>query len=135
VQNVADETYGGQWAQPPLPIDEEDWSLAWVAAANSEIVGVVLTAEDWVSDLWVLRSFRGSGVGTALLGHAEAEIADRGYRHAKLRVVRSNTNAAMFYQKRGWQVDGVIPHEHLPITMVVMTKPLDLETGARTGRE
>ncbi len=76
VQTVVDETYGGVWAQPPLPIDEEDWSLAWIAAVDFEIAGMVLTTEDWVSDLWVLRSFQGAGVGTMLLGHAETEIAN-----------------------------------------------------------
>ncbi len=124
MQTVVDETYGGLWVQPPLPIDEDDWSQAWVAAAGSKIVGMVLTAEDWVSDLWVLRSFQGAGVGTMLLGQAESEIADRGYRYANLRLVQSNTKALTFYEKCGWQVDGEIPHEHLPITMTVMTKPL-----------
>ena len=121
-----DETYGGLWAQPPLTVDEEDWSLAWVAAVDSEIVGMVLTVEDWVSDLWVLRPFRGTGVGTMLLGRGETEVAERGYQHAKLRLVRSNTRAQKFYERRGWQVEGEVPHEHLPVTMVVMTKPLSI---------
>jgi len=124
VQTVVDETYGGLWAQPPLQIDEEDWSLAWVAAAGSEIVGMVLTLEEWVSDLWVLRSFQGAKVGTMLLAQAEAEIADRGHRRAKLRLVGSNAKALAFYERRGWHVDGEIPHERLPVTMIVMTKAL-----------
>ncbi len=124
MQAVVDEMYGGLWAQPPLTIDEEDWSLAWIVAVDLEVVGMVLTAEDWVSDLWVLRSFRGAGVGTTLLGRAETEIADREYRHAKLRLVQSNTKARKFYESRGWHVDGETPHEHLPVTMVLMTKPL-----------
>ena len=119
-----DETYGGLWAEPPLEIDEEDWSLAWVAVADFQVVGMALTAEDWVSDLWVLAAFRGAGAGTLLLQRAEAEIADRGYRRSKLRLVRSNTKALAFYERRGWRTDEEIPHEHLPITMLVMTKPV-----------
>lgn len=59
-----------------------------------------------------------------LLAKAETEIAGRGYRHAKLRLVQTNTTALTFYEKRGWRVDEEIPHGHLPVTMVVMTKSL-----------
>jgi hypothetical protein len=34
VQTVVDEIYGGLWAQPPLPIDEEDWSVALAAIVD-----------------------------------------------------------------------------------------------------
>src|ERR1017187_1456067 len=63
VQTVGDEVYGGTWASPPLPIDEEDWSRAWLAVSASKIVGMVLTHEEWVSDLWGLREHRNRGVG------------------------------------------------------------------------
>jgi GNAT superfamily N-acetyltransferase len=124
VQTVVDETYGGLWSQPPLPIDEEDWSLAWIAVAGAEIAGMTLTDREWVSDLWVLRPFRRLGAGTALLATAQAEIGRRGHNVARLRVVQSNTKARVFYESRGWLVKRTFPHEHLPVRMIEMAKDL-----------
>src|SRR5271156_6693776 len=78
VQTVVDETYGGIWAPAPLPIDEANWQLSWVAVLDTRIIGVVLTEEEWISDLWVLREGRRCGVGRRLLAQGEAEIAGRG---------------------------------------------------------
>jgi GNAT superfamily N-acetyltransferase len=124
VQAVVDETYGGLWAPPPLKIDEEDWSLAWVALIGPELAGMALTLGEWVSDLWVLAPFRRIGVGAALLDRAEAEIGDRGVRTARLRLVRNNTTARAFYSGRGWTVQREFPHERLPIAMLEMAKDL-----------
>jgi GNAT superfamily N-acetyltransferase len=79
VQTVVDEIYGGLWAPPPLPIDEDCWLMSWVAVVDTKIVGVVLTHEQWPSDLWVLRDSRGHGIGQRLLARAEAEMVRRGY--------------------------------------------------------
>ena len=128
VQAVVDETYGGLWAEPPLRIDEEDWSLAWVAIAGPDIAGMTLTDREWLSDLWVLAAFRGLGAGTALLATAEAEIARRGHAVAWLRVVQSNARARAFYVNRGWRVQRTFPHEHLPVTMIEMAKHLGVQS-------
>jgi ribosomal protein S18 acetylase RimI-like enzyme len=122
VQNVVDEIYGGLWAPPPLPIDEENWRLGWTAVVNGEIVGIVLTHEEWISDLWVLSEHRGRGVGQRLLAQAEAEIADHGHRIFRLRVVKSNTMAINFYLQHGWRVDREFHNERLPIVMFEMVK-------------
>ena len=124
VQTVVDEIYGGQWAPPPLQIDEEDWTLAWVAVVGADVAGMTLTLGEWLSDLWVLRPFRDTGVGTMLLARAEAEIADRGYVSASLRLVRANTSAQRFYARRGWVVQREFPHERLPIAMIEMARDL-----------
>ena len=71
VQTVVDEVYGGMWAPAPLHIDEEDWSLAWVAVSESKIVGMVLTSAQWISDLWVVREHRNKGIGRQLLSRGE----------------------------------------------------------------
>ena len=31
VQTVVNEIYGGLWAVPPLPVDEQNWHSSWVA--------------------------------------------------------------------------------------------------------
>lgn len=122
VQTVVDETYGRLWAPPPLPIDEEDWTLAWVAAVDSPIVGMILTSDEWVSDLWVLREYRGHGIGKRLLAQGETEIAGRGRGTFRLRVVKLNTRAVNFYLRQGWRVEREFPNERLPVTMLEMTK-------------
>jgi ribosomal protein S18 acetylase RimI-like enzyme len=124
VQTVVDEVYGGVWASPPLHIDEEDWWLAWVALSEFKMVGMVLTNEQWVSDLWVVREFRNEGIGRQLLSHGELEIAARGHLTARLRVVKSNVRAVSFYARLGWSVAREFPHEMLPIAMLEMSKVL-----------
>ncbi|MGB6687739.1 MAG: GNAT family N-acetyltransferase [Terracidiphilus sp.] len=128
VQTVVDEIYGGLWAPAPLPIDEEDWSAAWVAVVGSRIVGMVLTNDEWISDLWVLRENRGLGVGKRLLALGEAEIAGRGCETFRLRVVKSNALAVGFYLGTGWKVEREFPNERLPVTMLEMTKSANKRT-------
>jgi ribosomal protein S18 acetylase RimI-like enzyme len=125
VQTVVDEVYGGVWASPPLHIDEEDWWLAWVAVSESKIVGMVLTTEEWISDLWVVREHRNQGIGGQLLSRGEVEIAARGHSTARLRVVQSNVRAVSFYDRLGWRVAREFRHETLPIGMLEMSKVLE----------
>jgi ribosomal protein S18 acetylase RimI-like enzyme len=122
VQTVLDETYGGLWAAVPLPIEDEDWSRAMVAIVEMRIVGMVLTREDWIGDLWVLREHRGCGVGRRLLASGESEITGRGFGTFRLRVVKSNTAAVSFYLRNGWRVNREFRHETLPVTMLEMNK-------------
>lgn len=124
VQTVVDEIYGGLWADPPLPIGDQDWSLAWVAVCRGTIAGVALTQDDWLDDLWVHRDYRGSGIGRLLLERAELEIAARGCLTAQLRVVASNRDAIRFYERYGWSVHHFFPHETLPIEMAEMRKSI-----------
>ena len=122
VQTVVDEIYSGLWAPPTLPIDEDCWLMSWVAVVDTKIVGVVLTHEQWLSDLWVLRENRRCGVGHRLLPHGEAEILGRGRRTFRLRVLKSNTAAIEFYHRQGWQICREFPHERFPVTMLEMVK-------------
>jgi ribosomal protein S18 acetylase RimI-like enzyme len=124
VQTVVDEVYGGLWATSPLTIDEEDWSCALVAIEDMRIVGVVLTHDEWISDLWVLRESRRRGLGQELLAKGESEVCERGFRTLRLRVVKSNSAAVNFYLRNGWQVKREFRHEKLPVTMIEMTKTL-----------
>jgi ribosomal protein S18 acetylase RimI-like enzyme len=122
VQTVVDEIYGGLWASPPLPVDEEIWHSFWVAVRDAEIIGVVRTSGEWLDDLWVLRESRGCGVGQRLLAQGEAEIIARGCEKMHLRVVQSNEAAIGFYRRHGWQIVRAFPHERFPITMLEMFK-------------
>jgi ribosomal protein S18 acetylase RimI-like enzyme len=131
VRTVADETFGDLFAPSPVPlnVEEKDWSLAWVAVANTKIVGVVLTQEEWINDLWVLRESRRQSVGRRLLGHAESEIAGRGRPAFHLRVVKSNTGAVEFYLRHGWRVAREFPHEKFHHAMLEMVKSSQTATS------
>ncbi|MFL6444771.1 MAG: GNAT family N-acetyltransferase [Candidatus Sulfotelmatobacter sp.] len=124
VQTVVDEIYGGLWAPPPFPTDEENWHSFWVAVGDTKIIGVVRTSGEWLDDLWVLRESRGYGVGQRLLAQGEAEIIARGYETLHLRVVQSNAAAIEFYRRHAWRVARAFTHERFPITMLEMFKPV-----------
>jgi ribosomal protein S18 acetylase RimI-like enzyme len=121
VQTIADETFAYLFA-PPVPIGESNWSSSWLAISGEEIVGVMMTRDEWVSDLWIRREHRGTGVGGKLLAHAEGEIRNRGHDTIRLRVVKSNTRAVDFYQHNGWRVLREFPHEKFGHMMFEMMK-------------
>ena len=122
VQAVADETFAYLFAPSQVPIGEADWLSAWLALSGEEIVGVTMTRDEWVSDLWVRCDSRRIGIGLELLAHAEGEIRFRGHDTLRLRVVKSNTRAVEFYQSHGWGVQREFPHEKFGHTMLEMTK-------------
>jgi ribosomal protein S18 acetylase RimI-like enzyme len=122
VQAIADETFAYLFAPSQVPLGEANWLSAWLALAGEEILGVTMTRDEWVSDLWVRRDSRRTGVGGALLAHAEREIRSRGHDALRLRVVKSNTRAVEFYQNRGWRVQREFPHEKFGHTMFEMIK-------------
>jgi ribosomal protein S18 acetylase RimI-like enzyme len=126
IETVANETFKDLFAPNPVPLkfEDEDWPLAWVAAADEQIVGVIITNQEWVSDLWVFREHRGRGVGSSLLAQGEAEIAARGHQTCRLRVVRSNTVAVQFYLGQGWQIAREFVHEKYGHAMVEMARSL-----------
>ena len=123
VQTIADETFADLFTTRHVPIGEADWLTAWLAIAVNEIVGVTMTRDDWLSDLWVRRDRRRHGIGAKLLAHAEREIGSRGHGTLRLRVVKSNISAVQFYESHGWRVHREFPHEKFGHAMYEMIKP------------
>jgi GNAT superfamily N-acetyltransferase len=111
-------TYGGLWTSEPLKVDDDDWSAALVACTGDAIVGVGLSQDDVVSDLWVHPSAQGLGAGTTLLAALEQEIAARGFATARLRCLEPNSKSRAFYVARGWVQVRVYPHETIPVRTV-----------------
>ena len=124
IETVATETFRDLFAPNPVPLKfkEEDWPLAWVAVSEDKILGVIITKQEWVDDLWVLRDHRGQGVGSRLLAQGESEIAARGCQTCRLRVVKSNLTAVQFYLRRGWQIAREFAHEKYHHPMLEMAK-------------
>ena len=126
VETVANETFKDLFAPDPVPLkfEDADWPLAWVAVSDGKIVGVIITNQEWVNDLWVFHDHRRKGVGSRLLAQGEAEIAARCHQTCRLRVVRSNTNAVQFYLNQGWLIAREFAHEKYQHPMLEMAKSL-----------
>jgi ribosomal protein S18 acetylase RimI-like enzyme len=126
IETVATEMFKDLFAPNPVPLEfkDEDWPLAWAAVSDAKILGVVITNQEWVDDLWVLREHRRQGVGTRLLAQGESEIAARGCQTCRLRVVKSNLVAMQFYLRQGWQIAREFAHEKYHHPMLEMTKSL-----------
>lgn len=124
IETVANETFKDLFAPNPVPLKfkDEDWPSAWVAVSDEKILGVIMTNQDWVDDLWVLREERRQGVGRRLLAKGEAEIAARGYKTCRLRVVQSNAVAVQFYLNEGWQIAREFAHEKYHHAMLELAK-------------
>ena len=124
IEIVATETFKDLSAPNPVPLkfNDEDWPLAWVAVSDAKILGVTITHQEWVDDLWVLREHRRQGVGSRLLAQGESEIAARGCQTCRLRVVRSNLVAVQFYCRQGWQIAREFAHEKYHHPMLEMAK-------------
>jgi ribosomal protein S18 acetylase RimI-like enzyme len=124
IESVATETFSHLFAPNPVPLKfrDEDWPLAWIAVSDARILGVILTSQEWVDDLWVLREHRRQGVGSRLLAQGESEIAARGCHTGRLRVVKENLVAVQFYLCQGWQIVREFAHEKYHHPMLEMAK-------------
>ena len=97
---------------------------AWVAELVGRIVGVVVSDDDWIEDLWVASEHRRCGIGSVLLAAAERHITARGHAEARLRVVARNLDARRFHAARGWTETVSYSHEGWGFSMLEMKKEL-----------
>jgi GNAT superfamily N-acetyltransferase len=93
-------------------------AIVLVAQAGADLVGMcsvqvlVSTAEGGavglLEDLVVSAPWRGQGIGSALLGAAEACARSRGLSRLQLLADRGNQAALGFYDRAGWQRSSMI---------------------------
>lgn len=69
--------------------------------------------EYFISDLAVLPEFRGNGIGTLLLAHAEEKARVKRLKKCSLTVAIGNDNALSLYQHLGYQVTEIIEFKQL----------------------
>ena len=93
----------GEDGHTPLQIVEYD------EAGN--VIGGLLGGTYWgwmyLDILWVREDYRKRGIGSKLLSAAEREAVARGCHHVHLDTM--SWQAPVFYQKRGYEVIGVLP--------------------------
>ena len=90
-------------AQDPVLIAEE---VGWVV--GFAVVGPAQDAEG-AGELYAINvdpDHWGTGVGSALLAAAQAELARLGYAEAVLWVLADNARGRRFYEVAGWTTDG-----------------------------
>lgn len=96
-----------------------DAPLGFCAIRNNEIY-----------QFYVSPQARGTGAASALMGHGEKVIRKAGHKVAQLEVIPQNPRAIAFYEKMGWQQQGIKTvfldtlEEPFPLPCVIMTKDL-----------
>jgi ribosomal protein S18 acetylase RimI-like enzyme len=97
-----------------------------VAERGGEVVGFVFWEDDFVNSLHVLARHARSGVGAALMDHAEAQIRAAGFTSVRLETDTFNLRSQAFYAARGFVEAGRYPDEewNSDLTTLLLVKPL-----------
>ncbi|MCY3911815.1 MAG: GNAT family acetyltransferase [Chloroflexi bacterium] len=97
---------------PELVIEkklEQRDGLFFVARLGQSVVGTVMAGYDghrgWIYSLAVLPDYRGIGIGSRLLRHAEARLAGLGCIKVNLQIVECNEAAVGFYERLGYDIE------------------------------
>lgn len=125
VRDVTREKYGHLFLDELMGSpDLNSWKRSWVAVDDS-VVGVGLSNDDYIDDLWLRSQYRGRKIGSELLSILESQIGKSGHLQARLRVVAENEAARRFYGRHGWQELRTYPHEKWRFLMIDMQKKLN----------
>lgn len=98
------------WNDPHADIrrkELEQPELFFVAEVDAELVGAIMAGYDghrgWLHYFAVAEHHRRTGIGTALLQHAEHALHQRGCPKIQLQVRPDNTAVLDFYAKAGYE--------------------------------
>jgi len=96
-----------------------------VAEREGVILGMASIAEAMLGFIWVSADSRGSGVGKALLAHAEQMWRDAGHAVGRLECWPVNERAFEFYKAAGYRVVSVNADDEAPfLDKAMMEKAL-----------
>jgi ribosomal-protein-alanine N-acetyltransferase len=88
-----------------------------VAMHDAHVAGFILTEENpplaHVITLDVAEKFRRRGIGSALLGESERNLALRGVRHILLETAANNEGGVAFWQRHGYVVKATLKRYYL----------------------
>lgn len=82
-----------------------------LAGAKSSLIGFIIAqargTEAYIITIDVLRAYRRSGVGTALLQETEDRLAKMGVREVELQTATNNEAGVAFWLRHGYRSSGV----------------------------
>jgi ribosomal protein S18 acetylase RimI-like enzyme len=104
--------YGTAHNSPHFAIDKKlaaGDGLFFVAAVGGKVVGTIMAGYDghrgWIYSLAVLPDYRGRGVGSRLMRHAEERLKRLGCPKINLQILQGNESVEAFYRKLGYQTE------------------------------
>jgi ribosomal protein S18 acetylase RimI-like enzyme len=104
--------YDAAHNRPQLAIDKKlavDDGLFFVAVLDRVVVGTILAGYDghrgWLYSVAVDPAKRRSGIGAALVRHAERVLLERGCVKINLQIMSGNEAVTGFYEKLGFVVE------------------------------
>jgi GNAT superfamily N-acetyltransferase len=92
-----------------------------IAVSDDEPVGAAYVSFGWLQGLYVVPERWGSGLGGELHDRALELVRDLGSSSCRLWVLEDNARARRFYERRGWQENGM--------TRVVEFPPNPVDVG------
>ena len=109
--------------------------LLLVAIEAGTVVGSIMGGYDghrgWIYRAAVLKSYRGRGIGKALVEEVERRLAALGCIKVNLQVVTSNAAVLGFYRSLGYQVEArVSMGKQLPRAGARLAEPAAAKTGS-----
>lgn len=84
--------------------------LVWFGENRNLVTGDI---EAWIYNITVSPDFRGQGIGTQLLNHAEAHARDEGYRTVGLMVAVHNETARRLYERLNYREGNILMRKRL----------------------
>jgi ribosomal protein S18 acetylase RimI-like enzyme len=102
----------------------------YVALHEGQLIGAVRLRlyPEWqtlvLGRLGVASAFKGQGVGSRLLSHAEAAAAAMGWERLRLTTPATHPYLPALYRRRGYQEVGIRPLPGLPYDEVILEKVL-----------
>jgi ribosomal protein S18 acetylase RimI-like enzyme len=140
LRDILHDTFASTWlpevtAQAAARFRDEDRPAAyaadramlfWVAVREGQVVGFVDHDADFINALHVHSRHARTGVGSALMDHAEAEIAAAGHPSVRLETDTFNIRSQAFYAARGFVEAARYPDEEWGsgLTTLLLVKSL-----------